>query len=230
MPLVQDHKRAYNEDKGPNTGGMGSYTDANHRLPFITAQEVEQALQITRQVLEALQEEEKALYKGILYGSFMASANGVYLIEYNVRFGDPEVINLLPLLENDFVEICQGITSSNLDPNQIRFKPLATVCKYLVPKVYPEGESAPTLVDISKVQDKNCLYYGSIEANQEGLWTLGSRTIAVLGVGADLACAEEKAEAEINRIQGELFHRSDIGKASLINQRSAMMQALRLKG
>src|SRR2546423_5807629 len=91
MPPVQDHKRAYNGDTGPNTGGMGSYSGENHSLPFLQPQDLEQARAINEAVANALLRETNKKYKGILYGGFMITSDeGVRLLEYNARFGDPE--------------------------------------------------------------------------------------------------------------------------------------------
>ena len=95
MPAVQDHKRAFDGDTGPNTGGMGTYTDADHGLPFLRAEDIRAAEAINERVARALGEECGAPYRGVLYGGFMATADGVKLIEYNARFGDPECLNLL---------------------------------------------------------------------------------------------------------------------------------------
>ncbi len=94
MPAVQDHKRAYNGDKGPNTGGMGTYTDADHKLPFLTDKDIAEAQEMNQRVAAALMAQEcGSPYQGILYGGFMATRDGVKLIEYNARFGDPESLN-----------------------------------------------------------------------------------------------------------------------------------------
>ena len=129
MPAVQDHKCAYVGDKGPNTGGMGSYTDANHSLPFLTEHDIAFARQINEQTLRAIQEECGEEYKGIIYGGFMATRAGVRLIEYNARFGDPEVMNLLSVLETDLVQITQAIVNRTLDQLAVKFAAKASVCK-----------------------------------------------------------------------------------------------------
>jgi len=137
MPAVQDHKRAYEGNTGPNTGGMGSYSDAGHLLPFLSQEDVEEAHAFNVKTAGALLEECKEPYKGILYGGYMKTPGGIKLIEYNCRFGDPEALNVLPLLESDFVEICQGIISGGLNDSMVKFANKATVCKYIVPKSYP---------------------------------------------------------------------------------------------
>ena len=138
MPAVQDHKRAYNGDKGPNTGGMGTYTDADHKLPFLTTNDIAEAQEMNQRVAAALAQECGAPYQGILYGGFMATRDGVKLIEYNARFGDPESLNLLTLLQTDFVEICRAIVSGTLAEVDVHFSAQASVCKYLVPEGYPD--------------------------------------------------------------------------------------------
>jgi len=149
MPAVQDHKRAYEGDKGPNTGGMGTYSDANHGLPFLTDDDIAQAHAINISTAKALKDKFGEGYTGILYGGFMATVNGVKLIEYNARFGDPEAMNVLSLLETDFIDICVGIVEGTLDQVDVRFANKATVCKYAVPEGYPDspvkGELSPLM-------------------------------------------------------------------------------------
>ena len=138
MPAVQDHKRAYEGDTGPNTGGMGTYSDGDHSLPFLTKHDVNQAHEINTATAKALKNKFGDGYRGVLYGGFITTADGVKLIEYNARFGDPEAINVLSLLESDFIEICNGITDGRLNRVDVRFKNKATVCKYAVPEGYPD--------------------------------------------------------------------------------------------
>ena len=102
MPAIQDHKRAYENDTGPNTGGMGTYSDANHSLPFLDSSDIEEAHNINTQTARALKDKFDEGYKGILYGGFMATKDGVRLIEYNARFGDPEAMNVLSLLDRPY--------------------------------------------------------------------------------------------------------------------------------
>ena len=227
MPLVQDHKRAFVGDKGPNTGGMGSYSDADHRLPFLLASDWLAAQEINHAVVAALALECGAHYKGILYGSFMATADGVRLIEYNARFGDPECMNVLAILESDFVELCQSLCAGQLNAEAVRFKPLATVCKYAVPLGYPDASQTNQLIDCSDIQHPEQLYYAAVSTKQGQLYTGSSRAVAVVGIAPTIVEAEAMAEAEIKRIRGPLFHREDIGQASLIQHRTKMMQQLR---
>jgi len=227
LPLVQDHKRAFDNDTGPNTGGMGSYSSADHRLPFLTAEDIAKAYAINEAVLHALQTECQETYKGILYGSFMATKEGVRLIEYNARFGDPEAINILPLFEGDFAALCLQLTQGNLHQAKTHFKPLATVCKYAVPIGYPDNPCLNTPIHLAKIQDKDTLYYAAVDAVSDQLIATGSRAIAVLGQGTDLQTAEQKAETEIARLEGTIYYRKDIGTAALIQKRIQHMKQLR---
>jgi phosphoribosylamine---glycine ligase len=167
-PPVQDHKRRFNDDKGPNTGGMGSYSCADHSLPFLRSKDVEEGLAITRQVAEALYRETGTYYKGVMYGGFMVTAQGLKLLEYNARFGDPETMNILPLLKTDFTDVCLAIIEGSLDRIRIEFEDKATVCKYVVPRGYglpadhPDASSALGKIEIGPTGDAR-LYYSSVD-------------------------------------------------------------------
>jgi phosphoribosylamine--glycine ligase len=211
MPIVQDHKRAFNDDKGPNTGGMGSYSDANHSLPFLSPSDVSAALIINEKVLTALMAHCQDKYIGILYGSFIATKKDIFVIEFNARFGDPEALNVLSILESDFVAICQSLIAGNLAKQLVTFSPQATVCKYAVPEGYPDQPCQPTRIDISAVKNKAYLYFGAVDVQNNQLIATGSRTAAYVGVADSILHAEKIAEKEICAINGPLFHRSDIG-------------------
>jgi len=227
MPLVQDHKRAYNGDLGPNTGGMGSYSDINHSLPFLTTAEKDEAFTINKAVFDALMEECKEPYIGILYGSFIATQKGIYVIEFNARFGDPEALNVLALLESDFLSLCEAMIGGTLAEEKLSFAKQATVCKYAVPEGYPDSPMKNFVVDFSAVKDQKNLFLGSVHKIDHMILATGSRTAACVGVADTLSQAEQKAEDEINLIDGPLFHREDIGTEKLINHRIEHMTRLR---
>ncbi|WP_131778486.1 phosphoribosylamine--glycine ligase [Legionella bozemanae] len=227
MPLVQDHKRAYNGDKGPNTGGMGSYSDTDHRLPFLTATEVQEALAINNAVFQALSAECGEPYIGILYGSFIATKNGIYVIEFNARFGDPEALNVLSILESDFVALCQAMVNNNLSEDHVTFSKKATVCKYTVPEGYPDAPKKNFAVDFSKVICQDHLYLSSVNQVDQQIIAEGSRTAAYVGIADSIFAAEMNAEDEVSLIEGPLFHRQDIGTKKLIQQRIDHMQRIR---
>ncbi len=227
MPAVQDHKRAFVGDTGPNTGGMGSYSDANHSLPFLTPEDIKQAEAINQATADALRDKFKTGYKGILYGGFMATANGIKLIEYNARFGDPECMNVLAILDSDFVTLCQEIIAGNLSQDLAKFKNQATVCKYAVPEGYPDHAIKNQKIDVSGVTNSDQIYFAAVDERTDGLYETGSRTVAVVGIALTITEAETIAEEEIKKISGPLFHREDVGTAELINKRIEMMKKLR---
>ena len=228
MPAVQDHKRAFNGDKGPNTGGMGSYTAADHSLPFLTPQDIAEAQHINEQVAAALAKECGAPYRGILYGGFMATASGVRLIEYNARFGDPESLNLLSLLESDFLTICQAITTQTLADFTVTFARQASVCKYLVPDGYPDQPRIGDAVHLPTTLPPGVtLYLSAVDMQNHQLVATGSRTVAVVAVSDHITTAETLCEQVISQIPGPFFHRTDIGTAPLLARRIDHMHNLR---
>jgi phosphoribosylamine--glycine ligase len=227
LPPVQDHKRAYENDEGPNTGGMGSYSDANHLLPFLKTVELEEAWKINETVARALHTEFNEGYKGIIYGGLMITSTGIKVIEYNARFGDPEALNILSILESDFVAILQAVVRGNLNPDLVKIAKKATVCKYAVPEGYPNNPIKNQKIDISQVMENKQLYLASVDARADGIYEVGSRTAAFVGIADSLKAAEHQAEAEISSIQGPLFHRKDIGTPALIQKRTEHMRTLR---
>lgn len=228
MPMVQDHKRAFIDDKGPNTGGMGSYACADFSLPFLSKQDVEEAKKINEQTLVALKNKFGIGYKGIMYGGFIATKNGVKLIEYNARFGDPEAMNVLLTLKTDLTEISEAIVNGTLDKTKVEFEPLATVCKYVVPEGYPAKSVKNVAVDISAVdQNKVKLFYASIDEKEGKLFLKGSRAIGVVAKANTLEEAEKIVQTEIVKIKGPVFYREDIGTKALVEKRVKMMKEIR---
>ncbi|MBN1614360.1 MAG: phosphoribosylamine--glycine ligase, partial [Deltaproteobacteria bacterium] len=233
-PPVQDHKRRFPDDRGPNTGGMGSYSCADHSLPFMDAGNIEAGLQITRRVAEAIHRETGRLYKGIMYGGFMITADGVKLLEYNARLGDPEAMNVLPLLRTDFVEICLAVIEGTLEKMSVSFERKATVCKYVVPRGYglpkdhPDTGSTSARIEIGPVGEAR-LYYSSVDKRDDGLYMTTSRAMAVVGIADAMEEAERIAEKAAAAIRGPVDHRPDIGTASLMEKRIRHMRDIRLR-
>jgi phosphoribosylamine---glycine ligase len=231
MVVVQDHKRAGEGDTGPNTGGMGSYSCADHSLPFLLPEHVREASAINRAVARALASDTQQKYKGILYGGFMATAKGLRLLEYNARFGDPETLNVLSILKTDLADICEAIIEEKLDQLTIAFEQRATVCKYLVPEGYPDAPIKGVPIDLSRVpaESRNLrIYQSAVEPvpHGTGLSLTGSRAIAVVGIGDDLNTAQKIAEEAAMAVVGPVYHRKDIGTPELIQRRIAHMKAL----
>ncbi|WP_292521652.1 phosphoribosylamine--glycine ligase [Methanoculleus sp.] len=224
MPLVQDHKRAYEGDVGPNTGGMGSYSLPDHMLPFVARSDYEKALRIMEDTVAAMQAEGTP-YRGILYGQFMNTRDGPKVIEFNARFGDPEAMNVLSLLETDFSEIIRHVTEGDLSPSHVRFAHKATVCKYLVPEGYPEAPMTHEPLAIGDYGDA-LLYYANVEERDGTLYTQTSRTLAFVGRGETLEEAEEIAEKAAASVSGRVFHRKDIGTRAVLERRCRHMREI----
>jgi len=231
-PLVQDHKRRFDGDRGPNTGGMGSYSLPDHSMPFLKPSDIEEGLEITRQVAAALLKETGHPYKGVMYGGFIATKNGAKLLEYNARFGDPEAMNILPLLKTDFVEVCQHIIDGTLDRIKIEFEPKATVCKYVVPKGYglpadhPDAASSKAKIEVGDV-GKARLYYSSVDKKEDGLYLSSSRAIGIVGIADTLEAARKIAEEGVKAVKGPVAYRKDIGTDALIQKRIEHMKKIR---
>ena len=222
-PAVQDHKRAYEGDEGPNTGGMGSYSDATFELPFMTEGDYTDAVEVIDAVVEAMPD-----YKGILYGQFMLTAEGPKVVEFNARFGDPEAMNTLPVLETDFVELLVAAREGE-DLPELTFSNQATVCKYAVPEGYPTDPKAGAKVNIDPDSaGEALLFYASVDAREDGVYTTTSRSFAVVGLAETITEAEAIAEEALAKAGEEgLRVRHDIGKAELLQQRIDHMNEIR---
>jgi phosphoribosylamine--glycine ligase len=237
MPCVQDHKRAYEGDIGPNTGGMGSYSDKNHLLPFLTREEFDESVEIMKITVSALKKELGAPYKGILYGQFLLGRGnvtkdfGVRVVEFNARFGDPENMNVLPLLSEDTdpLELYYGIADGNISTS-VKFEKKATVCKYLVPAAYPENVKPGDLIVVDEKaisRDGARAFYASVDMIDDRLVTTTSRTLAVTGFAETISEAEQISEKATTHVKGNLRHRKDIGTVELIRKRIEHVRKLR---
>jgi phosphoribosylamine--glycine ligase len=225
-PSVQDHKRAYEGDRGPNTGGMGSYNDSKDILPFMKESDYLSAKKIMQDTVKAIKKETGVPYQGILYGQFIATKKGISVIEFNARFGDPEAMNVLPLLNNDFLEVCNAIVDGTLNELEVTFKKQATVCKYAVPEGYPDNPVQDSAVNIGDI-NKALLFYSSVYEKDNKVYTTASRALAVLGVANTIKEAEIIAEAGLKGLRGKLYSRHDIGTDELVKKRVLHMQELR---
>jgi phosphoribosylamine--glycine ligase len=232
IPLhaVQDHKRLLPGDIGVNTGGMGSYSCNNGLLPFLTKSEYEEGAAILQKIVESLNKE-GCKYIGPIYGQFMLTAEGLRIIEINARFGDPEAMNVLPLLESDFVEICNSMIEGNLSNKKLQIKKKSTVCKYVVPEGYGTksmiGEKI--YVDEKSIESTGSkLFYAAVNKDNDFIKTTSSRSLAVVGISDTLQNAEKLCEKALTFVKGDhIFIRHDIGTAELIQKRVKHMDYLR---
>lgn len=225
-PLVADHKRAYEGDTGPNTGGMGTISFANHLLPFVNESDKNDALSITNKVMKAVEDKTGNRFCGVLYGGFMKTRNGVKLIEYNTRFGDPEALNILPLLRSDAVELFESAIHSTLDTITVDFAPLCTVCKYLVPDGYPKNsvKHKEITINSSSLPESTELFYASVYEEENTLKLGGSRAVGVVGIDTEFTEASKKANQGLSAVQGPVWARKDIGDWELVQKRINMLR------
>ena len=235
IPVAQDFKYACEDDRGLMTGGMGVYTMADGSMPFLTAQDLQEADRVMQQVIAALGEESGAAYRGVLYGQFMVTARGIRVIEFNARLGDPEAINVMALLQGDPAQVFLEIARGQLNPASVQFEQCASLVKYLVPVEYPEETIKGRLFafDTDRVEAAGLqVIFASVQAADGGQWeTLGSRTLAVVGLGEHPGQVCESMEALLAEVQPvALRHRADIGASALIASKTARMDALRRGG
>ena len=207
---------------------MGSYSMENHLLPFISQEDVALAIEDMKKTVSAIKAETGVEYKGFLYGQFMKTAKGLKLIEYNSRWGDPEAMNVLPLLKGNLVDICWAIIDGNLSKN-FEFGKKATVCKYLAPEGYPVNpiRDEPIKIDKEKIEKTGAMYYyASVYREDDNIYTTTSRAMGILGIADSLEAAEKIAEAGVGCIKGKLFHRKDVGTRKLLQKRIDHMNSI----
>lgn len=232
LPAVQDHKRLLPGDRGPNTGGMGSYSCANGLLPFLSKKDYEKGVFILQKIVDALRKE-GCKYIGPIYGQFILTSKGIKIIEINARFGDPENMNVLPLLKTDFIELCTCMLEGSLSNKRLQMEEKSTVCKYVVPEGYGlksmVGEKIQVKEDLVKDAGAE-LFYASVDRKNNDIFTTSSRSLAVVGIADELTAAEEICEKALKHVQGDhIFIRHDIGTKDLIKKRVNHMIELRGK-
>ena len=205
MPVAQDHKRAYDNDEGPNTGGMGAYTE----LPFITAEDHAYAMQSIMQRVADAMVEEGVPFTGVLYGGLMKTPNGIKVIEFNARFGDPETEVVLPRLQSDAVDVFMAV-ANNEQPTTLWSRE-ATLGIVLASKGYPGSYDKGFAIRGTERVDAKIFHMGTARKDGE-LVTAGGRVMIVVASAPSLEEALTKARKEIANIECDnLFHRTDIG-------------------
>ncbi len=217
MPATRDYKLLNKGDTGLNTPGMGSYSCADHSLPFLSKQAQSKSIDIIEKIFKVLRDKYNEVFKGFLSGQYMITGDGVMLIEINVRPGDSEILNITPVLKTDFLEICKAIHSGRLDEIEILFEKKATVCKYVVPDGFPAMQGNCKIKINRKMIDnpEAELFQSCFEAGED-MYEPSPRLFAITGIGNNLAEANENCENGISCISGKnIFHREDIGTPGL---------------
>lgn len=215
-PMIssQDHKRAYDGDKGPNTGGMGTYAPA----PVMTKAMVEKAYETILVPTIKAMEQEGRLYKGCLYAGLMITAEGPKVVEFNARFGDPETQVVLPLLESDLVDIMLACADGTLAGQDIQWSDGAAVCVVMAsggyPKSYQKGFAIAGLAE-AKAAGTEVFHAGTAEKDGQ-IVTAGGRVLGVVAKADDVKTAVDKAYAGVREISfQDAFYRNDIAHRAL---------------
>lgn len=206
MVLAQDHKRAYDGDKGPNTGGMGAYTP----LPFVTKEDEAFALtEIMQRTADALVAE-GVPFTGVLYGGLMKTPQGIKVIEFNARFGDPETEVVLPRMKSDICDVFCAVADGR-EAAPIVWDDRAALGIVLASKGYPGSyEKGAVIGGLERID--GTVYHMGTKADGDRIVTAGGRVLFVVGRGATLAEARQEALAHVARVECDgLFHRTDIG-------------------
>jgi phosphoribosylamine--glycine ligase len=217
LPLVpaQDHKRLQDGDKGPNTGGMGAYAPAPVMDPALQAQAMDQVIMPTIRALAA----EGLAFKGVLYAGLMLTSDGMKVLEYNARFGDPEVQAILPLLKSDLVPILDDAVEGRLATTRCEWEPASCASVVLVSGGYPGdyqiGKEIQGLEALKNRPDLMVFHAGT-KKDRSRLITWGGRVLNVVGVGPDLEAALKRAYDAIGGITYDgMYYRKDIGHRAL---------------
>ena len=205
MPVAQDHKRAYDNDEGPNTGGMGAYTE----LPFISEEDHAYAMENIMQRVADAMVTEGTPFTGVLYGGLMKTPNGIKVIEFNARFGDPETEVVLPRLKSDAIDVFMAV-ASNEQP-AAEWSEGATLGIVLASKGYPGDYTKGHVIrGVERVESK--VYHMGTAMKDGELVTNGGRVMFVVAEAPTLREAQQKAMEDVERIECDnLFHRNDIG-------------------
>jgi len=245
LPETRDYKRAFDGDKGLNTGGMGSYKDVGNILPFMTSADWEKEIEIMDKIFRELRGKgSNPELRGIpFYGAFIHTSKGPKILENNSRPGDPEIQNLLPILKDDFVDVCFKILDGNLTKVEIEEK--ATVVTYKVPPnyggyatVFPERVERNEIdkpLDLGgayklskKYGSRIRIYPASMELRDGKTYALKSRVVCVVGIGDGIQMAREVSLEGIEAIKGgALWHRNDIASKEHIEKSVRHMEKLR---
>lgn len=214
MPASQDHKRVFDGDKGPNTGGMGAFAPSPLYTPDVARRVTDEILQPTLRAMNA----EGLDFRGVLYVGLMLTADGPKVVEYNARFGDPETQAVLPLLESDLMEIMLAVREQRLEQLDIRWRGGAAACVVLASGGYPgKYEGGKAITGIVKAEALGATVYHAGTAVKDGaLVTAGGRVLGVTALGESLADAVHHAYKAAREIHFDGAHmRSDIGSREL---------------
>ena len=209
MEIAQDHKAAYDGDKGPNTGGMGSYSPVKK----ITKDIIDEAMEKVMKPMAKALKEEGVPFTGFLYGGLMLTEDGVKTIEFNARFGDPEAEIILPRLKSDFIQTILDVMEGK--EVTLKWDDEVTLGVVMASENYPASSTKGALIEGIEDVDGRVFHMGT-KYEDGNYYTNGGRVLIVVEKAKTLEEAYEKAYAEVKKIKcDKLFYRNDIGKKDM---------------
>ena len=212
MLSAQDHKRLLDHDEGPNTGGMGAYAPA----PIFTADMMNEAIKFVLQPAVDGMRMEGHPFVGVLYAGLILTENGLSVLEFNCRFGDPETQAVLPLLETDLLDIADACVNGSLANVNIRWKKGASVCVVLASKGYPEKMESGKLITFSQLPENAVCFHAGTKIESDQVLTAGGRVLGLTAWANDIASAIDTVYSNMNSISFEgMNYRGDIGYRAL---------------
>uniref|UniRef100_A0A7C6AF92 Phosphoribosylamine--glycine ligase n=1 Tax=candidate division WOR-3 bacterium TaxID=2052148 RepID=A0A7C6AF92_UNCW3 len=212
LPSAQDHKRLYDGNRGPNTGGMGAYS------PYPTSKLVNDFIrELIIQPTILCMHENGFPFKGVLYAGLIITASGPKVLEFNCRFGDPETQALIPLVDNDIVELFLGVVDNNLQEMQVKIKNLWSICVVIVSAGYPFDYKIGEEIQFKEsFESGTILFHAGTKIEEGKLVTAGGRVLNLVCTADNLRVAKQKAYEEIKKIHfNGMFYRKDIGSSGM---------------
>jgi len=214
VPMIsaQDHKRLLAGDEGQNTGGMGTYAPA----PIFTNDLLQEAVEkVLQPAVDGLRSEERE-FVGVLYAGLMLTPNGIRVLEFNCRLGDPETQVVLPLLETDLVEIAEACVDGRLNEVDVKWKNGAAVCVVLASKGYPEKPEKGKVVSFGELPEDMICFHAGTKQNETDVVTAGGRVFGLTAWSSDIASAVQKVYANIDKVTFDgMQYRKDIAHRAL---------------
>jgi phosphoribosylamine--glycine ligase len=212
MLPAQDYKRLLDGDEGPNTGGMGAYAPT----PIFTAEMLDEAMDlILKPAVDGLKSE-GAPFIGVLYAGLMLTANGIRVLEFNCRFGDPETQVVLPLLETDLLDVAEACVNGTLADIEIRWKKGAAVCVVMASKGYPEKVEIGKSVTIGELPEDMVCFHAGTKLQNESIVTSSGRVFGLTAWANDIESALNKVYSNIDKVSFEgMQYRKDIAHRAL---------------
>lgn len=212
MLPAQDHKRLLDHDEGPNTGGMGAYAPA----PIFTVDMMHEAMESVLKPAVTGLKSEGTPFVGVLYAGLMLTPNGIRVLEFNCRFGDPETQVVLPLLDTDLLEIAEACVNGNLSDMNICWKNDTAVCVVLASKGYPEKTESGKFITFDELAENMVCFHAGTKTQNGNIITSGGRVLGLTAWSTDLEHAVNKVYSNVEKISFEgMQYRKDIAHHAL---------------